>query len=315
MKIKNIVGIEKINQISNKNEIEKKIFNLLNNYQDRNPLKIPKNGIVFIKPNICLVKGYETGTTVDPYVVECMVKWLNQEYDIKKIIIGEADATELNIDLAFKALEWENIFSKYPNVQLLNISKDEMVDVHLNGIYFKSLKMSKSYMQSDYLISVAKLKTHTMTGITCNLKNIYGANPIKFKAQYHKKLDDVICDLNKVRIPDLCLVDGIIGMEGEGPTCGVPKPCGILVIGNNPVAVDHLCAKIMGFNPKTISHLRLAAKENLGDFSYDLIDDKFKNTEIKFDFIPFSKKVIQKGYNNFKVLKKLHIRNPIIEKT
>jgi uncharacterized protein (DUF362 family) len=108
----------------------------------------------------------------------------------------------LNIDIAFKVLGWEDTFKHYPNVRLLNLTKDERTEVNLNGLFFKNLKMSKKYMESDLLISVAKLKTHTMTGITCNLKNLFGANPIKYKAQYHPHLDEAIFDLNKARMPD-----------------------------------------------------------------------------------------------------------------
>lgn len=82
--------------------------------------------------------------------------------------------------------------------------------------------MSKTYMDSDFLISLAKLKMHTITGITCVLKNQFGANPQKRKIHYHSNLITVIHDLNKVKLPDLCLVNGIIGMEGNGPVDGTP---------------------------------------------------------------------------------------------
>lgn len=298
MKGKNIVGLAKIKHPQNKSEIESTLFNLLDQMKKRNEINIPKKANIMIKPNICLVRGYETGATVDPFIVKCLVDWLIQNYDIETITIGEADATQLNIDIAFKVLGWEDTFNHYPNVRLLNLTKDESVEVELNGFFFKNLKISKTYKESDFLISVAKLKTHTMTGITCNLKNIYGSNPVKNKAQYHANLDDVIFDLNKTRLPDLCLVDGVIAMEGAGPVVGEPNPIGLLIAGNDAVATDHACARAMGFNPNKISHLRMAAKQMLGSFDYEVFGERIEEVGTKFKFVPNWKRIVLKTYKS-----------------
>jgi uncharacterized protein (DUF362 family) len=298
MKEKNTVGIAKVKHFQNKSEIKGALFNLLTQMKKRGEIKIPPKANIMIKPNICLVRGYETGATVDPFVVKCLVDWLLQNYDIKNITIGEADATELNVNVAFKVLGWEATFNQYSNVQLLNLTKDEYVDINLNGLYFKNIKISKSYMESNFLISVAKLKTHTMTGITCNLKNLYGANPIKNKAQYHPYLDEVICDMNKMRLPDLCLMDGIIAMEGAGPVSGIPNPVGLLITGNDAVATDHACAGIMGFNPNKISHLKLAVKQKLGSADYEVFGERIEDVRTKFEFVPLWKRLAVAIYQN-----------------
>lgn len=295
---KNIVGIAKVKHPQNKSEIESALFNLLAQMKQRGKIKIPPKASIMIKPNICLVRGYETGVSVDPFAVKCLVDWLLQNYDVETITIGEADATELNIEVAFKVLGWEEMFKEYPNVRLLNLTKDGLVDIDLNGLYFENLKMSKSYMESNFLISVAKLKTHTMTGITCNLKNLYGANPIKNKVQYHPHLDEVICDLNNVRLPELCLVDGIIAMEGAGPVSGAPNPVGLMIAGNDAVATDHACARIMGFNPQKISHLTLAVKQKLGSTDYEVFGERIEDVRTKFEFVPRWKTIVTGIYQN-----------------
>ena len=300
---KSIVGIAKVEHLQNTSEIKYALFDLLNQMKNMGKIKIPPKAKVMIKPNICYIKGYETGATVDPFVVKCLVEWLLQNYDIESITIGEADATELNADIAFKVLGWEDTFKSLPNVRLLNLTKDEYVDIELDGLYFETLKMSRTYMESAFLISVAKLKTHDMCGITGILKNQYGANPIKYKAQYHKNLDEVIHDLNKVKVPDLCLVDGIIAMEGAGPVSGIPKPEGILIIGNDPVATDHACARIMGFNVNKISHLRLATKKGLGSIDYEAFGVNIDDIKIKFKFgSPLWKRVITSVYRSINVV-------------
>ena len=295
---KNVVGIAKVTHLPNKSEMRNELFNLLDQMKARNNIKITPKADVMVKPNICLVRGYETGATVDPFIIKCLVDWLLQNYDIETITIGEADATELNVDVAFKVLGWEDTFNHYTNVRLLNLTKDALVDVDLNGLYFKKLKMSKSYMESGFLISAAKLKTHTLTGITCNLKNLYGANPIKYKAQYHPHLDNVICDVNRVRLPDLCLVDGVIAMEGAGPVNGIPNPLGVLIAGNDAVATDYACTRIMGFNPNKIAHLTLAVKEGLGSTDYEVFGEGFEDVKTTFEVVPRWKRLATGIYQN-----------------
>jgi len=292
------VGIERVKNIEDRGEVKNKLFTLLDSLNNISPLNIASNSTVAIKPNICYVKGYETGATVDPYIVKCLVDWLNENYTLSKILICESDATELNLNVAYKALGWEEMFSDYKNVKLINMSKDTLVEVDIDGLYFRKIKMSKKYINADYLISVAKLKTHTLTKITGILKNQYGAIPEKRKVKYHKHLDCVICDVVKVKPPNLCIVDGIIAMEREGPVSGLPKPIGLLIVGNDPVAVDHACARIMGFNPSRISHLKLAAKNGLGSFEYEVFGLPIESVKVKFEFVPLWKHTLTKLYRS-----------------
>ncbi len=287
-----IVGLHRTEKIQDPLQIQSTLYKLLDGLKQRDAIAIPSSAHVMIKPNICFVKGYETGATVDPFIVQCLVDWLLQNYSIERIIIGETDATGLNLNVALRVLGWEEMFDSYPNVQLVNMTHDQRVDVPLEGgSYFTQIAMPKSYMDADTLISVAKLKTHALTGITCNLKNLYGSNPEIFKDKYHTNLDDVIVDLARVKIPHLCVVDGIIAMEGAGPVSGAPKPLGLLIAGNDVVATDHACARVMGFNPNRIGHLKRAWKEGLGSTSYEVFGERIEDVGTRFAFVPTWKRV------------------------
>jgi len=310
---KKVVGISKVGQLQNKSEIKCVLFDMLDQMKAKVEIKIPSKAKIMIKPNICYVKGHETGATADPYIVKCLIEWLLQNYDIETITIGEANATSLNADIAFKVLGWEDMFKSFNNVRLLNLTKDEYKNIQLDGLYFRRLNMSKTYMESDFLISVAKLKTHTTCEITCVLKNQYGANPVKHKVRYHKHLDEVIHDINKVRLPDLCLIDGIIGMEGSGPINGMPKPLGLLVVGNDAVSVDHTCARIMGFNPDKIAHLKLAVKQKLGSVHYVVFGERIEDARIKFSFVPRWKKIATGIYQS-KVINRIPLWKKLLVK-
>lgn len=294
-----VVGIAKVARVENKAEIRVALFDILAKVRQRATIQLPPRAKVMIKVNLCLVKGYETGTTVDPFVAKYLAEWLLQEYNPEIIYIGEADATELDADIAFKVLGWEAKFSDMPKVELINLAKDECINVKLEGgLFFKELAMSRKYMEADFLISLAKLKTNSMTGITCILKNQFGITPVKYKAQYHEHLNEAIYDLNRFKPPDLCLVDGIIAMEGEGPVAGIPKPTGLLIVGNDPVAADHACARIMGMSLRKIRHLKLAIKKGLGSTSYEVIGKQIDEVKEKFTEPSLLRKVVAKVYRS-----------------
>jgi len=124
-----------------------------------------------------------------------------------------------------------------------------------------------------------KLKTHSVAGITCALKNMFGAIAKSRKYVYHKMLSHVIVGVNKIVKSDISIVDGIIARGSS------PKKLGVLVAGDNPLATDFVAAEIMGFSPREIQHLSMAEKEEIGRVDdVGIIEDSVKLTEVKNDF-------------------------------
>ena len=260
------------------------MFDLLELMQSN--IQIPANARVLIKVNLCLLLGSETGTTVDPYLVWYLVQWLLERRDVKEITIAEADATHLSADLAFKILGWDQVFADMPRTRFLNLSTDELVSVELDGLFFERLEMSKTFMEADYLISFAKLKTHYLQLISGIMKNQFGALPEKVKIVYHPHLAEVICDLTKARPPDLCLVDGLIAHEGAGPVHGLPRLMGLIVAGTDAMATDHVCARLMGKDPQRVPYLKLASRHRLGAESYTTLGCRIEDVKEDFAFVP-----------------------------
>jgi uncharacterized protein (DUF362 family) len=119
-------------------------------------------------------------------------------------------------------------------------------------------------MGVDFLVSLPKLKTHHWAGVTLSLKNMFGVVPggcygWPKNALHWAGIDPAILDINAAVRPDFAIVDGIIGMEGNGPIQGQSKPCGVLVVGDDPVAVDATCTRIMGLLPEKINYIARAA--------------------------------------------------------
>jgi len=280
----NRVGIVQVKDIDNDEMVRSKMVELLDLLQDR--IKIPPNARILIKVNLCLLLDCETGATIDPRLVKYLAEWLLEKFDIAEIVIAESDATALNADRAYYGLGWDRTLAEIPKTRYLNLSSDERVKVKLDGLFLQEFEMSKTFMEANFLISFAKLKTHSMQVISGIMKNQFGAMPEKLKVIYHPHLAEVICDVTRLRPPDLCLVDGLIAHEGPGPVSGIPRVMRLIIAGTDAVATDHACARLMGMDPRHVPHLNLAIKHNLGSSSYDTPGCRIEEVAENFDFIP-----------------------------
>ena len=126
----------------------------------------------------------------------------------------------------------------------------------------KTLSFPVTLQQVDWIVSLAKLKTHHWAGVTLSLKNLFGVMPgIVYgwpKNVLHQAgIQPCILDIAATLKPHFAIVDGIVGMEGDGPIMGTPKEAGVLVMGRNLTAVDATCARIMGIDPYRVKYLSL----------------------------------------------------------
>lgn len=116
---------------------------------------------------------------------------------------------------------------------------------------------------ADLIVSLAKMKTHHWAGATLSMKNFFGVVPSSIygwpKNQLHfVGIHDSIVALNGIFRKTFALIDGVVGMEGNGPIQGKPKAAGVIVAGHDLVAVDATCCRIMGIDPAKIEYLKLS---------------------------------------------------------
>jgi uncharacterized protein (DUF362 family) len=127
----------------------------------------------------------------------------------------------------------------------------------------KTLTFPGLFQEVDWIVSVAKMKTHHWAGATLSMKNMFGVMPGIYygwpKNVLHQVgIENSILDINATLKPHFAIVDGIVGMEGDGPIMGDPKKVGVLVMGRNLAAVDATCCRIMGIDPYKVSYLERA---------------------------------------------------------
>jgi uncharacterized protein (DUF362 family) len=133
--------------------------------------------------------------------------------------------------------------------------------------------LPNSALRADLIVSLAKMKTHHWAGATLSMKNFFGLVPGSVygwpkNELHHVGIDKSIVELSRIFRRSFAIVDGIIGMEGNGPIQGTPKPAGVMVMGSDLAAVDATCCRIMGLDPVGLEYLRMAS-ESLG-----VIDEK-----------------------------------------
>jgi uncharacterized protein (DUF362 family) len=228
---------------------------------------------VLIKVNFIVEKTWDTGATTDPIVVEAIIKKL--EALPVKVYVVESDATITNADKAFEATGMKDMCSRN-GVEWLNLRhvKDKVELAVPNGEALKSITVPRLVTESA-VISAAKLKTHVDTGVTLGMKNMFGLLPDKFKGKYHLKgMSKVVVDINTVLRPALTVIDGFVGMEGQGPVDGTPVQMNLIIAGTDVVATDATACRVMGINPYEIKHIRKAFEKGLGKSEAQVVGEK-----------------------------------------
>jgi len=248
-------------------------------------LNISDGDRVLIKINLCNLRPPSSGAITHPLFLDALLHYLRENYYDLDIVVIESDATESRPDIIIKWFNFDKILKKW-NAQWYNLSKHPKIIRRVDGYYFDKIEISEIFNKYDYFITVPKLKTHTLTKITASLKNQFGCLPYWRKVRFHKDIDKVIADVNLVMKPDFCLVDGILSMGGGGPTYGIPLKSNIIISGTDPVSVDAVCARIVGYNPKRIGHIKNAEKLGVGSTKYILDGDIFhpKKHNLNFKF-------------------------------
>jgi uncharacterized protein (DUF362 family) len=234
---------------------------------------------IVIKPNLCYYWDYSTGETTDPRLVSAVIDWIRLKIgnDID-ISVAEADASAMRTKYAFKVLGYDKLCQK-KNVNLINLSQGEIRDVPITVREKNfSLPINEILLNSDLIINLPKLKTHNFVGTTCALKNMFGAISKPRKYSYHEMISHVIVGINKVVKSNIVVVDGLVAKGSY------PKKLGVVLAGDDALATDFTAAKIMGFNPLKVAHLKLAAKEKIGNIKNIALIEDIKLDQLKKEF-------------------------------
>ncbi len=231
---------------------------------------------VLIKPNFIREEPSFTGTTTNIEVVKAIVKLVKEANAIP--IVGEASGNQYDTEAIFENL---GLREELEDVKILDLDQDEIVSVKIEGAKaLKEVGVARTVLEADFIIGVPLLKTHMTTNITIGMKNMMGVLPQREKWKMHMSgLHQALVDLNLLVKPDLVVVDGIVGMQGLGPTIGSPVQMDLVLASRDVVAVDTVGSAVMGFALEEIEHLVLAGKDGLGTNNLDEIEVRGEKIE------------------------------------
>ena len=182
----------------------------------------------------------------------------------KSVLVGEGPGHERDTESIVETIRLRDYLGPLRGTFVdLNVDDVHAVPTRTRASKLKELLLPRTVLEADFVVSMPKLKSHHWAGVTLSLKNMFGIVPGSCygwpkNALHWAGLTRSILDINSTVLPDLAIVDGIVGMEGNGPIQGMAKACGVLVVGNDPVAVDATCTRIMGLAPERVDYLSQA---------------------------------------------------------
>lgn len=256
--------------------------------------KIFKNAKIFIKANLLMKKDPEDAVTTHPNLVRALSEFFIEKGCI--VTIGDSPAgpfTENALKGIYSSCKMDEAANLSGAVLNYNITHSEVKAEE--SLRLKSFRVINAILESDFVISAAKLKTHGMMTYTGGVKNLFGVIPGLIKAEYHFKLTSEenfahhlidICEFIK---PDYTIIDAIDCMEGNGPSNGQKRRVGLIIGGDNPHEADYIASQIASIPFYKIPTLSLAKSRNLYDVSSIVIEgDDYGDMDIKPFTLPES---------------------------
>lgn len=239
---------------------------------------------VLLKPNMLEGLPPEKAVTTHPEILRAMLRKVKEAGGLP--LVGDSPGTTGTI----KAAERCGILAvcREEDVELLPF--DTTIEVpYPDGLTVKKFTLARPLTEVDKVISLAKMKTHTFMGITGATKNMFGFIVGVQKAQFHLRMQarrefaGMLIDLASRVKPVLSIVDGVVGMEGNGPRNGKPVKAGVVLAGANCFAVDIVMAEVMGFNPDRLPLTALALETGMTPplAGIDLVGDA-RDLRLKF---------------------------------
>jgi uncharacterized protein (DUF362 family)/ferredoxin len=215
---------------------------------------VQKRDRVLIKPNLLSPKHPDRCVTTHPALVKAVAELVYEAGGIPAIgdspAVGGLQRTAAQAGIAAVAEEMGSPLVEFKEVA--EVKTDE-------ACTFRRFELAKAVLEADVVINLPKVKTHSQTLLTLGVKNTFGCIPGMRKAQWHLKagidhayFSAMLAELCQIVKPALTIADGVVGMEGDGPGNGDPRPLGLIIASGNPFALDTAICRIIGVAPQDL---------------------------------------------------------------
>ncbi len=211
---------------------------------------------IVIKPNLVMNKKPDFSATTHPAVIAGAARAL-RSIGAGELLLAESSGgpyTESTIRLHYNGCGMKEM-AQQENI-ILNYNTASSVMQFSSGAACRSFNVIQPIYDADVIVNICKLKTHSLTKMSCGVKNLYGVIPGTEKVEMHARFSRIesftgmLCDLAQMFTENktvITICDGICGMEGNGPTGGTPREYGVLMTSLSPFALDLAAEYLLGF--------------------------------------------------------------------
>lgn len=214
---------------------------------------------VLVKPNLLSDALPDQAITTHPELVRQVVRGLKKIGAV--VQVGDSPAGPMNLAQVWRKTGMAAVCAA-EQVPLLAFEQGGTRQVSRDGFTFA---IADAVMDADLIVSLPKVKTHALTTLTAAVKNFYGVLPGYQKAQLHKaypkarNFSRLLRAIHDVMPPSLSIADGVVGMEGEGPSNGRPVPLSFLAASTDAVALDLAICQALRIDPRRVPYLEVCA--------------------------------------------------------
>jgi len=254
-----------------------KIYSFIETLQLDKILKNKKK--ILLKPNLLGAFSPEKAVTTHPVIVDAVITYLKKIG--KEIILGDSPGGSILITPVWEKTGMKQMALKH-EIPLVNFKNGGITKQSSSGIQFP---ITNYIWEADAVINLCKYKTHSLMSYTGAIKNLYGLIPGLKKSDYHKEHPDhtrfakVITGLYSIvkdRI-SINIMDGIIGMEGDGPSAGDPRNFGVMFASESAASLDFVASSMMGFQPDRLEYIYPSLEMDNVKISEIEISDEWHN--------------------------------------
>jgi len=243
---------------------------------------VKKGHHVLLKPNLLYGKSPEKAVTTHPAIVKGVIEIVREAGGVP--FIGDSPS----IGSLMKAAEKAGIKAVADEMKCPLVEFNRPVlPPNGKGKIFKQLEIDQTVLEADVIINLPKWKTHVQMLLTLGVKNLFGCIPGPRKALWHLKAGEdrktfaqILVDLYQVIQPSLTLLDGIVGMEGNGPNSGRPIPLGLILASGDSLSLDQIVCDLLGISRKSLLTNRVAFEQGLGKDKIDVVGERVEDVKI-----------------------------------
>ncbi len=245
---------------------------------------IKKGETVLLKLNLIMRKSPDSAATTHPIFTKALAEVLIENGI--NVVIGDSPGGPYNermLRLVYKGCGIEEAAQQVG--AKLNYNTNTFEIKNEDGLILKNITAIEVLNEVDKVISVSKLKTHGMMTFTGAVKNMFGIVPGIEKAEYHyrfkqyESFSNALVDICVAVKPVLSFMDGIVGMEGDGPTAGTPKEVGAVIASESPYHLDVAATSIIGLKPSKVPTIQRSIERGLCKGNFDDIELKGDDIE------------------------------------